>query len=90
MFLKPILKDKRIVNLGEASHGASEYNSIKVRLIKYLHEQLGYNVIVFESNLSNASSAYAQISKLTPKQLMENSIYGVWQVEENLPLFEYI
>jgi erythromycin esterase len=90
MFLKPILKDKRLVSMGEATHGASEYNSVKVRLVKFLHEQLGYNVIAFESNLSDATAAYAQINKMTPEQLMESSIYGVWQVEENLPLFEYI
>jgi len=89
-FLKPILADKRIVSLGEASHGASEYNSIKVRLIKYLHEELGYNVIAFESNLEDTTAAYAQIHNTTSQELMENSIYGVWHVEENLPLFEYI
>lgn len=90
MFLKPILKEKRLVSLGEATHGASEYNSVKVRLVKFLHEQLGYNVIAFESNLSDTTAAYAQLNKMTAEQLMENSIYGVWQVEENLPLFEYI
>lgn len=89
-FLQPILADKRIVSLGEASHGAAEYNSVKVRLIKYLHEKLGYNVIAFESNLADAAAAYTQVQELKPQQLMENSIYGVWQVEENLPLFEYI
>ncbi|MFD2878067.1 erythromycin esterase family protein [Paenibacillus rhizoplanae] len=89
-FLQPILADKRIVSLGEASHGAAEYNSVKVRLIKYLHEKLGYNVIAFESNLADAAAAYTQVQELKPQELMENSIYGVWQVEENLPLFEYI
>lgn len=89
-FLQPILADKRIVSLGEASHGAAEYNTVKVRLIKYLHEKLGYNVIAFESNLADAAAAYTQVQQLKPQQLMENSIYGVWQVEENLPLFEYI
>lgn len=77
MFIKPILKDKRIVSLGEASHGASEYNSVKVRIVKFLHEQMGDSVIAFESNLSDATAAYAQIKNLTPKLLMEDSIYGV-------------
>ncbi|MEK3793543.1 erythromycin esterase family protein [Paenibacillus sp. FSL R7-0204] len=89
-FLQPILADKRIVSLGEASHGAAEYNLVKVRLIKYLHEKLNYNVIAFESNLADAAAAYTQVKVLKPQQLMENSVYGVWQVEENLPLFEYI
>lgn len=62
-FLQPILADKRIVSLGEASHGATEYNSVKVRLIKYLHEKLGYNVIAFESNLADAAAAYTQVQE---------------------------
>ncbi|PAF33415.1 erythromycin esterase family protein [Paenibacillus sp. 7516] len=90
MFLQPILADKRIVSLGEASHGASEYNAMKVRLVKFLHEKLGYNVIAFESNLADTTAAYAQIHNMTPKELMKRSVFGVWQVEENLPLFEYI
>ncbi|MGF9699934.1 erythromycin esterase family protein [Paenibacillus sp. MABNR03] len=90
MFLKPILADKRIVSLGEASHGASEYNAMKVRLVKFLHEELGYNVIAFESNLADTAAAYAQIHNMTPKELMKSTVFGVWQVEENLPLFEYI
>ncbi|MGO4527903.1 erythromycin esterase family protein [Paenibacillus sp. 2TAF8] len=89
-FLKSLLADKRMVSLGEASHGASEYNSMKVRLVKFLHEELGYNVLAFESNLSDTATAYSQVRHMTPEQLMKNSIYGVWQVEENLPLFEYI
>lgn len=90
MFLQPILADKRIVSLGEASHGASEYNAMKVRLVKFLHEELGYNVIAFESNLADTTAAYAQIHNMTPKELMKSTVFGVWQVEENLPLFEYI
>ncbi|WP_106769715.1 erythromycin esterase family protein [Paenibacillus faecalis] len=89
-FLKPLLKDKRMVSLGEASHGASEYNSVKVRLVQFLHEEMGFDVIAFESLLGDASVAYAQIGKDKPKETMNKAIYGVWQVEENLALFEYI
>ncbi|UOK61150.1 erythromycin esterase family protein [Paenibacillus sp. OVF10] len=63
---------------------------MKVRLVKFLHEELGYDVIAFESNLADTTAAYAQIHNTTPEELMKSSVYGVWQVEENLPLFEYI
>ncbi|WP_234414442.1 erythromycin esterase family protein [Paenibacillus sp. CAA11] len=89
-FLKTILADKRIVSLGEASHGASEYNSMKVRLVQYLHEELGYNVIAFESNLGDMAAAYAQIHNKSPEETMKKSVIRSWQVEENLALFEYI
>lgn len=89
-FLKPLLKDKRIVSLGEASHGASEYNSAKVRLVQFLHEEMQYDVIAFESLLGDASAAYAQLAADSPQETMNKAVYGVWQVKENLPLFEYI
>lgn len=89
-FLKPLLKDKKIVSLGEASHGASEYNSAKVRLVQFLHEEMGFDVIAFESLLGDASAAYAQMGKDKPEETMNKAIYGVWQVKENLALFEYI
>lgn len=89
-FLKPLLKDKRIVSLGEASHGASEYNSAKVRFVQFLHEEMGFDVIAFETPLGDATAAYARIGKDKPEETMNKAVYGVWQVKENLALFEYI
>ena len=46
-FLDIVLKDKRIVLLGESSHGTEEYSQTKFQLIRYLHEKLGFNVLLF-------------------------------------------
>ena len=51
-FLAQELEGKRIVQLGESSHGTAEFSAVKVRVIKYLHEQLAYNVIAFESSIA--------------------------------------
>jgi len=48
LFLEDILQDKRVVILGETGHRDGLAFKAKVRLIKYLHEQLGYNLIAFE------------------------------------------
>ncbi|MCY8918823.1 hypothetical protein MOE20_20605 [Bacillus atrophaeus] len=63
-FLKNVLKDKRIVQLGETTHGAAEMNQTKVRLIKYLHEHLGYDVIAFESGFSDTNASYRNMDQL--------------------------
>jgi erythromycin esterase len=89
-FLAPLLEKKRIVQLGESSHGAAEFSMAKVRLIKYLHEELGYDVMAFESGIYECDHAQRYIARLSAEQLMRQCIFGVWWVDEALPLFEYI
>ncbi|KWX74645.1 erythromycin esterase [Paenibacillus riograndensis] len=89
-FLKPLLKDKTVVSLGENFHRVGEYDSMKTRLIKYLHEELGFEVIAFESGLAEASVVNDVADELTSADMMENSIYGIWQSAETLELFNYI
>ncbi|MFJ7733191.1 erythromycin esterase family protein [Lysinibacillus sp. NPDC097231] len=87
--LKPLLYDKRIVFLGESSHGAAEFNLVKTRLIQFLHQEMGYNVLAFESGMGNAMNAQGQIDKQSAQQTMKDAIFGVWWTKETLPLFEY-
>ncbi|WP_256984800.1 MULTISPECIES: erythromycin esterase family protein [Paenibacillus] len=88
--LKPLLYDKRIVFLGESSHGVAEFNLAKTRLIQFLHQEMGYNVLAFESGLSNTSLANATITQQSPEHTMKNSIFGVWWSKEITPLFDYL
>ncbi|MGE7694921.1 erythromycin esterase family protein [Lysinibacillus sp. NPDC094177] len=87
--LKPLLHDKRIVFLGESSHGVAEFNLAKTRIIQFLHQEMGYNVLAFESGMGNVMNAQGQIDKQAALQTMKDSIFGVWWTKETLPLFEY-
>ena len=89
-FLEPLLDGKRIVQLGEDNHSTKEQSLMKVRLIKYLHQELGYEVIAFESGLLDCYLAYHQIEMLGSQSTMEHCIFGIWHTEEVLPLFEYV
>jgi erythromycin esterase len=89
-FIAPLLAGKRIVQLGESGHGVAEFNLAKVRLIKYLHEELGYDVIAFESSLFECDRAQRAVATLSAQQLMQSCIFGVWHADETTPLFEYI
>lgn len=89
-FFKTVLKDRRLVQLGESGHGVAEFNHAKVRLIKFLHQQMGFDVIAFESGLFECFNADATVAVHTPVLLMRNCIFGVWHTNEVLPLFEYI
>ena len=62
----------------------------KVRVIKYLHEELGYDVMAFESSTYECERAQKTVATLTAVELMRACIFGVWHTAEVLPLFEYI
>ncbi len=48
MPLKDILKDKKIVAMGEATHGTSEFFKMKHRFFEFLVEEMGYRVFIME------------------------------------------
>ncbi|MEQ6853949.1 erythromycin esterase family protein [Lysinibacillus capsici] len=87
--LKSLLHDKRIVFLGESSHGVAQFNLAKTRLIQFLHQDMGYNVLAFESGMGNVMNAQGQINKQAALQTMKDAIFGVWWTKETLPLFDY-
>ncbi len=89
-FFKPLLNGKRIVQLGESGHGVAEFNLAKVRLIKFLHEEMGFDVMAFESSTFECDRAQRNVQALTAVELMRACIFGVWHTEEVVPLFEYI
>lgn len=89
-FFAPLLRGKRIVQLGESGHGVAEFNLAKVRLVKYLHEELGYDVIAFESSLFECNRAQRAVATLNAEQLMRACLFSIWWTAEALPLFDYI
>ncbi|ELR68571.1 hypothetical protein C900_00239 [Fulvivirga imtechensis AK7] len=89
--LKQTLNNKRIVLLGEQTHQEGTVTKIKVDLVKYLHDSLGYNVLVFEDNFYNL---YDLLRRIEGQELLINwSGYfdSQWtDNEEFYSLLEYI
>ncbi|MFZ4932078.1 erythromycin esterase family protein [Chryseobacterium sp. Mn2064] len=48
-FLDSVLKDNRIIMLGENIHYDGATMQAKSRLVRYLHENLGYNTVLYEA-----------------------------------------
>lgn len=88
--LKPLLKDRRIVALGESAHGVAQFSQMKLRLIRFLHEQLGFNVIAFESPIAGCEAANRGVGKVSGEAAMRQCLFAVWHTEETVALFEYI
>jgi len=91
-FFKQVIGDRRLVQLGESGHGVGQFDSAKVRLVKFFHEQMGFDVIAFESSIyecfaANAEAARANTAGAT---VMIDSIFAVWWSQQTLPLFDYL
>ena len=89
-FLKPLLAGRRVVQLGESGHGVAEFNWLKVRLVKFLHREMGFDVIAFESSLAACDLAGRKVGASPPVEVMRACIFPVWHTTETLGLFEYL
>jgi erythromycin esterase len=87
-FFKNVIGERRLVQLGESGHGVGQFDSAKVRLIKFFHEQMGFDVIAFESSIYECFAANTNATN--PVDMLQRSIFTVWATEEVLPLFDYI
>lgn len=89
-FLRTRLANVRVVQLGEAGHGMAEANQLKARLVQFLHQELGFGVVAFESSLYLAHQADEKAATATPQSTLTSSLLGVWHTREVVPLFEAI
>ncbi len=87
-FFKDVIGERRLVQLGESGHGVGQFDSAKVRLIKFFHEQMGFDVIAFESSIFECFDANANAT--SGADMLQRSIFTVWATEEVRPLFDYI
>jgi erythromycin esterase len=88
--LKKAIGNRRIVALGESTHGSGTYYQLKSELVKFLHREMGFEVLAMESGLGDTYLAYANIDTLQPKQLRDFSVFGNFRAREANGLFEYI
>ncbi len=90
-FLKEVLKDNRVLILGEPSHGDGSVFSAKNRIIKFLHREMDYDVLVFESGFYDLyGSNEADLTESEFLELAEKNVFRVWsQSNEAWPILKY-
>lgn len=81
---------RTIVELGEATHGAAEFYQLKLRLVRYLHEKRGFNVLAIEAGMMETGMAALRRNELTDREWMVTTMSGGMRWREMLPLFAYL
>lgn len=66
--LKETLKVVEIIALGENTHGLGEVFTAKTELVKFLYQELGFDLVLFESGFGDASLAWEQLDSLSAKE----------------------
>jgi erythromycin esterase len=64
---REILKDVEIIAIGENTHGLGQVFQAKADLVKFLHQELGFNLILFESGFGDGALAWEQFDSLSNK-----------------------
>ncbi|MBM0106914.1 erythromycin esterase family protein [Steroidobacter sp. S1-65] len=93
--LEPLLTaigPAEVVQLGEPGHGAGNSFAAKVRLIKFLHQRMGFDVLVWESGMHGMRLADAAMrGESDAVSAAQRGIFTIWSnAEEVRPLLEYV
>lgn len=90
--LENILKDVRIVGLGEATHGTREFFQLKHRLVEFLVEEMGFTVFGLEASYPGCAriNDYVLHGKGNPEAALASQGFWIWDTEEIAELIEWM
>lgn len=89
-FLDSIIQNKKVIFLGESHHGIEDFNKMKFRIIRYLHENHDFNLVIFEAGVHEAALTNIIKDSLSSLEMLTQSLMGYWRTESNCKMMKYL
>lgn len=90
--LKDVLKDKRIIGLGEATHGTHEFFTFKHRMLEFLVKEMGFRTFAIEADFAGtfAMNDYVVNGNGTAIEALQKMTMGSLFTEEFIDMVEWM
>ncbi len=83
--LQPLIEaigDKKIIAIGEDTHGTSEYYKLREAITKKLILEKGFNTVILESPYDDIELLTKNLEKDPLNKLMQKHLFSIYQTEE--------
>ncbi|HEX2191384.1 MAG TPA: erythromycin esterase family protein [Longimicrobiaceae bacterium] len=90
--LRGMVGGARMVGLGEATHGTSEFFRMKHRVLEHLVEEMGFTVFAIEASWAESEriNDYVRGGPGDPRELLSATKFWTWRAQEVVDMIEWM
>jgi len=87
-----MIGSRRIVSLGESTHGTSEMFKIKHRITKFLAKKMGFTIFALEANMPEARAVnhYILTGEGNARKVLDGLYFWTWNTNEVLDMIKWM